>query len=255
MIDRYAYASPLAMRPAAEKVVSVLPVLLACFVARSFWIPLLAFGFITLLTLGVARTPWQVYLRVMLVPAFFILAGLPAVALSVTTECPSGGYWLTVCGIHLGFTSAGLSQARDILTRTLGAVSCMCFLALSTPMPDLIGFLRRCRVPALFLDLLALIYRFVFVLLETGLAMQRAQALRLGYITPGTGFRSAGCLFANLFMRAQHRAHSLYVALSTRGYEGRLDVVEKPYRLSVCNVALSAVTGGWLLVLAVVTRG
>ncbi|MGC7845627.1 cobalt ECF transporter T component CbiQ [Desulforudis sp. 1088] len=255
MIDRWAYASPLARRHPLEKGVLALPALAACLVAKSWWVPVLAFGSMSVLILAVALIPWRVYLRLLLAPAAFLAASLPAIALSVIFAPSGEGYWITLGSAYVGFTSDGLAQARNVMARSLGAVSCMCFLALSTPMPDIIGFLRRCRVPALFLDLLALIYRFVFILLETGLTMQKAQALRLGYSTPGAGFRSAGCLLANLFVRTQDRARSLEVALATRGYEGRLNVLERPCRLSARNVVLSAVMGGWLLVLAVVTAG
>jgi len=255
LIDQWAYSSPLACRHPLEKGVLAFLVLAACLVAKSWWVPALAFGLMSALVLGAVRTPWRVYLRLLLVPAAFLAAGLPAMALSVLATSPCEGQWVAVGGFYAGIAPQGLILARDVLCRTMGAVSALCFFALSTPMCDLISFLRRCRVPVLFLDLLALIYRFVFVLLETGLAMQRAQALRLGYCTPSAGLRSAGCLLANLFVRAQHRALGLYVALSTRGYEGRLDVLERPCCLSARNMALSAGTGGLLLVLAVVTAG
>ena len=44
--------------------------------------------------------------------------------------------------------------------------SCLYFLALSTPMTDILNELRKLRIPALLLELMMLTYRFIFVLLE-----------------------------------------------------------------------------------------
>ncbi len=251
MIDRIAYASPLAVRHPAEKGLLVVLALAACLVARTWWVPLLVFGLMAALTVAAGRIPWPVYTRMLLVPVVFLVAGLPAVALTVTTGQTPEGRWFEVYGLYLGFTQAGLAVARDILVRTLGAVSCLYFLALSTPLPDVLALLRRGRVPALFLEILALVYRFVFVLLETALEMRRAQALRLGYTSLGTSYRAWGALLANLLLRAHQRARELFVALSLRGYDGGLNVLEAPRRLSPGNVVLAAALGGSLLFLAV----
>lgn len=250
MIDRYAYTSPLAVRHPAEKGLLVLLALTACLVARAWWVPLLVGGIMVLLTLRVAGTPWRVYLRLLLVPTFFMAAGLPAVALSAVTGAPPEGQWVAVGQLSLGVTHEGLAMAREILGRALGSVTCLYFLALSTPLVDLTGFLRRCGVPALFLEVLTLVYRFVFVLLETAWGMHRAQTLRLGYVDPATGFRSLGGLLANLLLRSQQRARALFVALTLRGYEGQLEVLTAPRRLSAGNLLMATGLGGGFLMLA-----
>lgn len=223
----------------------------ACLVARSWWVPFLVFILMMALTLGAARTPLRVYLRLLLAPAFFLLAGLLSVALSVSAGLPQEGYWVEIGGVYLGFTGTGMAAARDLLWRAAGSVSCLYFLSLSTPMVDVIGLLRRCRVPVLFLEVMTLVYRFMFVLLETALAIRQAQALRLGYIAFGTAYRSLAVLAANLLLRAQQRSNVLYTALSVRGYHGRLDVLEAPRRLSLGYLLLAAVAGTGLLLLAI----
>ena len=53
---------------------------------------------------------------------------------------------------------------------------------------------------------MTLIYRFIFVLLETAQAMRLAQEARLGYSSWGRWLRSVGMLASNLFLRANTRA-------------------------------------------------
>jgi len=166
-------------------------VLGACLLAQAWWIPLLAFGLMAALTVWAGRTPWPLYARMLLIPVGFLLLGLPAVALSLTAAPVAAGSF-QVLGLHVTATQAGLETAGGILARTLGAVSCLYFLALSTPLPDILGLLRRCGIPVLFLEILALVYRFVFVLLDTALDMRRAQSLRLGYTGLRTSYRAWG---------------------------------------------------------------
>ena len=89
-------------------------------------------------------------------------------------------------------------------------------------MVDLTEQLRRWHVPVLFVELMTLVYRFIFVLLETTQAMRTAQEARLGYSSVGRWLRSVGMLASNLYLRANTRATNLFTALSARGYTGDL---------------------------------
>lgn len=91
MIDRIAYASPLAVRHPAEKGLLMVLALAVCLAARAWWVPLLVFGLMAALSVAVGRTPWPVYGRILLIPVVFLALGLPAVALSVTAGQPPEG--------------------------------------------------------------------------------------------------------------------------------------------------------------------
>lgn len=67
------------------------------------------------------------------------------------------------------------------MARALGAVGCLYFLSLSTPVPELLDALRRARVPEVVGDLAVLIYRYIFILFATFRSMRDAAASRLGY--------------------------------------------------------------------------
>jgi cobalt/nickel transport system permease protein len=95
----------------------------------------------------------------------------------------------------------------------------------------LVDLLRRLRCPLLLIDLMTLIYRFIFVLLESLNDMYTAQDSRLGYINFRRGIVSAGLLGSQLFIDAYHRSQRLQVALDSRGYAGDLKVLPASYQL------------------------
>ena len=84
-------------------------------------------------------------------------------------------------------------------------------------------------MPKLIVELMGLIYRFIFVLLETADTMITAQNSRLGYSSLSAGFRSLGTLVSTLFIRSYKRSDELYTALEARGYDGDLNVLEETF--------------------------
>ena len=106
----------------------------------------------------------------------------------------------------------------------------MYFLSLNTPVTDLTMALGRLHVPKLLVELMELIYRFIFVLAETASNIRTAQDSRLGY----RGFRrsvsSLGMLASMVFLRAWRKADRIYTALESRGYTGSLTTLNDAYR-------------------------
>ncbi len=170
-------------------------------------------------------------------PAGFILVGVVPMAIEVVGPATPGVIGSIAVGPWtLGVTSRALAQASAILASSFGSVAGTLFLALTTPMVDLTDQLRRWRVPTLLVEMMILVYRFIFVLLETAAAMQVAQEVRLGYSSRERWLRSIGMLASNLYLRSQRRADLLFTALSCRGYTGDLRVLVDPSPWSPARV-------------------
>ena len=138
---------------------------------------------------------------------------------------------LPIAGSNIGVSIIGLQNAIKLFFKALGAVSCLYFLSLNTPMVDLLAVLRKLRVPKLMVELMGLIYRFIFVFLETADNMFIAQNSRLGYSSLSSGYRSLGVLASTLFARAYKHSDDIYTALEARGYDGELNVLEEKFEI------------------------
>ncbi|HRD64822.1 MAG TPA: cobalt ECF transporter T component CbiQ [Candidatus Competibacter sp.] len=174
-----------------------------------------------------AGVPLRAVLAVLAAPMTFLLAGAPFLAMSIRFTD----------GLDLRFSSDGLHLALATSVRALAAVSCLAFLALTTPLTDLIPLLRRVGVPAGIIELILLIYRLIFVFAERALTGRRAQAARQGYSRFDRGVRSVGLLAGNLFQRALEQAHRLEIGLAARGYDGELRVLASRCTLSWIRLA------------------
>ena len=103
-------------------------------------------------------------------PLFLAAILVPAGVLTV----PFFHGWLTV-------TAETQAVSRLVMARALGAVSCLYFLSLSTPLPEILAVIRRAQIPSVISELAILIYRYIFVLLSVYRDMKNTASSRLGY--------------------------------------------------------------------------
>ena len=125
----------------------------------------------------------------------------------------------------------------------------MYFLSLNTPVTDLTMALEKLHVPKLLVELMELIYRFIFVLAETAANIRLAQESRLGYQGFRRSVNSLGTLSSMVFLQAWRKGQSIYTALESRGYTGSLTTLAGDYTPGLWLLPLTAgVAGGQLLV-------
>ena len=95
----------------------------------------------------------------------------------------------------------------------------MLLLTWTTPFYDILGELRRLRLPQVMLTTLALMYRYVPVLAEESRRMQRGRASRT--YSPGRrlAWRNLGAIIGQLFIRSADRAERIYLAMCARGWK------------------------------------
>jgi cobalt/nickel transport system permease protein len=166
-----------------------------------------------------AGVPFCLFLRLLLLPIGFLLPGV--LALVVTTG-KAVSWGVQVAAWRVGVTDAGLSQACVLGLRALAAAACLYFLALTTPVPAVLGVLRRLGVPALAIEIAVLTYRYLFVLERVAHGIYLAQAARGGYQSLRGRLYSLGLLAGQLFLVTYYRAQNLYTALLARGYRDAL---------------------------------
>lgn len=228
-LDRYAYASRLMKVNPLEKLILSISTMLTCLLVNDIVVSIIVLLIMAFLIVAKGKVQLKIFVRLLLIPSIFILASILAIIFS-TSNAPQGFLLsLKIVGTHIGITRTGIILGIKLFLRTLGAVSCLYFLSLTTPMIDVISTMRRLKIPALLLELMSMIYRLVFIFIETADAIFIAQSSRLGYSSMRTSFMSFSALVSALFLRSYHRAEELYIALEARGYDGELKVLEETH--------------------------
>lgn len=226
LIDKLAYSSRLRHKNPGLKAAFAAGTLLLCVAARSFMVSLCITAVMGGLIVGLGGTPFRRYIRLMLLPLGFLLISTITIIFHMS-EAPSSLLSLKLGSHYLIMDASSLLYGLRLASTSLSAVSCLYFLALTTPLTDLLAVLRYIRCPALIIELMFLMYRFVFVLLELASSILRAQQCRLGNKDFRTSIRSIGQMSAVLLQRALSKSSALYNAMEARGYNGQIRVLDR----------------------------
>ncbi len=158
-------------------------------------------------------------------PFFFLGIGVVTIAISYSTQ-PGGWVHAPFFGGYLLITPEGGAQALNIFLKSMAAVSCLYFLLVTTPVNDLLGLLCRLHAPQILTEMMMMIYRFIFVLLDMTEQITVAQNSRLGNVSYGRKLRSLGILGSSVFIKAFKKSGDLLYAMESRGYDGSFRYLE-----------------------------
>ena len=218
-VDSYAYRSRINQWNQSFKLIFGVTTLVAVIALNQPVVSIATLCYMTFLTVGVGKISFFEYARLLLLPITFILMSSIAIAFEIGTGEPS--LWeIRINHFSLSITKEGIIAAATISLKALAAISALFMITLSTPMSEVISVLRKAKVPVLLLELMHLIYRYLFILLDINQKQREATRSRLGYIDRKTAFRTFGCELANLFVLSMKKANLSYDAMEARGDEG-----------------------------------
>ncbi|MBU4335459.1 MAG: cobalt ECF transporter T component CbiQ [Actinobacteria bacterium] len=122
-----------------------------------------------------------------------------------------------------GFTSQGLTSAAMLIGRVACSVSAVLLLTLTTPWVRLLAALGGLGVPRMFVMVIAMAYRYVFLLLGTVTDMYTSRRSRtVGTVSHGRAGRALlGASAGALVTKAHHLSDEVHQAMVARGYRGQ----------------------------------
>lgn len=112
----------------------------------------------------------------------------------------------------------GVSVFVATLVKSTLCLFTMVLLASTTRFSDVLNVLWRLRVPALLVTSLALMYRYLAVLVDETVRMTRARRSRTLSGRRGVAWRAAASVVAQVFVRSSERAERIYLAMVARGW-------------------------------------
>ncbi|WP_433607040.1 cobalt ECF transporter T component CbiQ [Dactylosporangium sp. CA-139114] len=223
--DVAAARGPLQRLDPRVKLLSMIGLLIAVALVHS--LPVLAGAYVATVALAVASGLSLGYFvkRVWLfIPIFTGIVVLPA-TLSVVTP---GDVLLPLWHWHghtHGVTEQGLHGAGIIIARVATSISLVVLLTLTTPWARLLAALRALGVPKIFVLIIGMAYRYLFLLLDAVDDMYTARKARTLVADDGRRQTKAGRAFVaagagTLFGKAHQLSEEVHQAMTARGYTG-----------------------------------
>lgn len=229
-MDEISYASPFKDWSPLGKLTLVTALLVASLMASSIAIPLSIFliGFALLFISTRLRFPPVIALA--LLEGLFIFAiGALVIALVTAGET---AWSLDLGMITLNFSRQGLDLALLVFLRAVAGVTVMLFFATSTPVPYLANALRQIRLPKEIVELIVLIYRYSFLLLEQMGTMYTAAQCRLGFRGIKNKIKTPSRIAVGMFTRSLDVAERSQVALNCRSFSGEFHCYRPPANIT-----------------------
>lgn len=225
-IDYYAYRSGMRCWNAGLKM--FLAVMTLCLViafdkpAVSVYV-ILTMGAVTLVK---GKIPWKVYLHFMMVPFAFMIFSGAAIAVEIG-RAPLGEWNLPAHFFWICFYQENLILAGRVFLKAMAGMSALYMMSLATPVNEMVLVLQKLHVPRLLVELMNLIYRYIFILTDVAEQMQIAAKSRLGFQSFPQSCKSFAQIAGNLFLVSLKKANAYYDALLSRGYDGKLEFLSE----------------------------
>jgi len=117
------------------------------------------------------------------------------------------------------FQPNGTMIFLSIVTKSTLCLFTVILLSNTTPFGELLGVLSRIGVPRILITILALMYRYLFVLIDEGERLARARMSRTFSANRVRRWQALASLIGQLFVRSTERAERIYAAMTARGWK------------------------------------
>lgn len=205
------------------KIVGLLTLIIAVTTARNFFSILFVFAVAVLLALA-SRIPVKVLASRAWLPAILFTA---TVALPVLFITP-GDALVRLPFLNLSVTTQGLTSAFYLISRVETTVTLSILLVLSTLWTHVLKALRVLRVPVVFVVILGMTYRYIFVMMETARNMFEARQSRLvGTLSQSESRRVAAQSVGVLLTKSFYLNSEVYLAMQSRGFRGEVYTLDE----------------------------
>ena len=210
LFDKLSYSSPVRQTSPALKSLFAVGSLVICVSFRQVSVCVLVLCCMAACTLQFANVTPRRYLRFLLGPLVFLALSSVAVLFFVSSS-PQELFSFRLFSRYIGISRLSFSNWYSLMAVAFSGVSCLYFLILTTPVTDL----------------MLLIYRAIFVLLDIASAIQTAQNCRLGNRTFRSKLSCMGQMLSVLLVRSLKKSSLLYDAMESRLYDGKIQVLEE----------------------------
>ena len=225
-IDKCAYRSNISNIKVGIKLRYAGVPLLLCLFCGSNSISLLTIVAMSLSTIYLGGFCIKTYMKQYLIPFTFLLTGVAAVIFEQVDHSNMGVLFsVKIFGAFYGISVESLQNGLTIFLKAFACVSCLCFFSLNTPVSSVLTYFKKIGFSKILIELMELIYRFIFVILEESKKIYIAQSSRLGYKDFYSSINSSGELVTSVFIKAFRRVDCVSASLEARGFNGNFDYI------------------------------
>ena len=165
-IDLYAFKSKLKSINPEFKLISALLTLILTIIFNNIFVSGYVLFLMFFISVNLGGMDFKEYISILLTPLSFIILASIGIALGISAEY-MGEFHIKIGYFYIYTSKDQLIETAKLIIKVLACVSVMQGLILSTMPYEIINALRKLHVPKLIIELMNLIYRFIFILIES----------------------------------------------------------------------------------------
>jgi len=252
-IDFYAYGSKIRHWSASFKVSLAVMTLVLCIVFDNPYVSVVVIIAMAYLTVVKGGIPVIEYLSILAIPITFILLGTFTIAIDFSKQ-PMGQYNLYLGLCYVVTSQSKLLKMFFLILKVFAAISALQMMTLSTPSVEIIYVLRKAHIPKLVVELMSIIYRYIFILMDVYIKMKNSAESRQGYCDFKTSCYTFGRMASNMLVISLNKANAYYDAMEARCYDGDLIFLEEDKKVEKIQIVVVAVFIIFLILIWGITR-
>jgi cobalt/nickel transport system permease protein len=128
---------------------------------------------------------------------------------------------------EVSVTYNGLLILWNVVIKAWLSVGFMILLTATTPLTHLLKGMEQLGLPRVLVMILSFMYRYIFVLVDEAIRMQRARDSRNFGGKRYWQIKTIGNMVGTLFLRSYERGERVYVAMLARGFEGQARILQR----------------------------
>ncbi len=132
-IDKLAYISKLKKVNPMEKFIFAMITLIICITLNNIIDSIAILLLMSFITVALGKIPFKTYIELMSLPLVFLIVGILTIAINVTGNSNDLIFSFNIFNIKFGCTYESMLTATRLFFKSLGSVSCLYFLTLTTP--------------------------------------------------------------------------------------------------------------------------
>lgn len=207
-------------------------------------------GFITIF---LGKISLKKYIDFFKVPIIFLLVSVAVININFSKNI-TDFYYFNVRELYIYTTDENIRKSCILFWRALSGVSSMYMLALSTTLNEIIYVMKKARTPKIIIELMYLVYRFIFIMRDSYKSMRKSIESRLGFRDYRTSLLSFGKIISNILIVSLRKSNSFYDAMESRCYNGEVKFFIREKKIDkkvIIGMGLSII---YLIVLYIFTK-
>ena len=207
-------------------------------------------GFITIF---LGKISLKKYIDFFKVPIIFLLISVAVININFSKNI-TDFYYFNIGDLYIYTTNENIKKSCILFWRALSGVSSMYMLALSTPLNEIIYVIKKVRTPQIIIELMYLVYRFIFIMRDSYKSMRKSIESRLGFRDYRISLLSFGKIISNILIVSLRKSNFFYDSMESRCYRGEIRFFIKEKRINkkvIIGMGLSII---YLIVLYIFTK-